>query len=192
MKKLILIVALSLAPTIVLADEAAVKMVLESVHSKGFGGCDEVIRNKFLYTSIIHVETKMPFISRAGRSPVALNDEVIVIVDDAGSVKYGVEGGISSITLRKVGTECLDAGTFRVLSITSLSCPQVAHRNYNEAVLTAQTDAALWMRRSMKIMGDSAEASAIVSGAEAVYTPLSGGGCRQIDLPMDFSHLRPK
>jgi len=188
MKKLICVVALCLVSPLTFADEGSVQMVLDSVHSKGFVGCDNEIREAFKYSTVRHVETKMPFLVGDGineKNNVALDDEIIVIIDWPGNTHYGSEGGILSKSFRKISKRCIAMDNFSVRTVLNRDCKQVAANTYGGTpTLVAETEAALWFL--------NAAASEGIGGADGVYTRLQGGGCREISLPIDFSQYRKR
>lgn len=186
MKKLICVVALCLSSPCSFADEASVQKVLDSVHGKGFVGCDTQIREAFTYDTISHVETKMPFQSpyEKGKLPVTLRDEVVVIVDTIGHAEYDWKGGVTSVIFRKVGNQCISAFNFAVQSSIRRDCAQYSKDRMSSATLVAETDGSKWMR--MELGGKYDEVSR-KQGAKEIFTPLPTGGCRLIVLPEDSS-----
>ena len=173
MKKLICVVALCLASPLTFADEAAVQMVLDSIHSKGFADCDNKIRETFERSTVRHIETSIPFRDDVKKS--ALKDEVVVTVDSGNlTADYGWKHGVDSYSFRKVGKQCLMA-QMQIVSRTNNNCSQLAEAGCgrNNYILLAETDNLLWVacknNEQMKV----------------VLTPLPEGGCRRIVLPYD-------
>ena len=184
MKKLICIAALCLASPLTFADEASVQMVLDSVHSKGFISCDDKIRDQFKDSTIKHVETKVPSTS------VALDDEIIIVIDYPGNAEYDWTGGILSFIFRKVGKQCLMAEGIRVGASINRNCQQVANNNDSHYKVVTKTNDAIWTRHSDEEPWDT---SFRKDGSTYIYTPLNGGGCRNIALPEDItSRLQKK
>ena len=197
MKKLICVVALCLtspftfadeAPFV--ADEAAIQRVLDSVHSKGFVGCDNEIREHFkASTAISFVEAKMPFIQDSGKDKVVIDDEVIIYYGSPGYKKEGWEGSINSTIVRKVGKECHIADDINVMSSTKRNCIQEAQKrgqDEHNSVLT-KVDGSIWSRSS-----DPYPNFPQSQGNQYIYTPLKDGSCRVIGLPYDWSYMRKK
>lgn len=168
MKKLICAVALCLVSPITFADEAGVQKVLDSVHSKGFVGCDDRIRRMYEYRTVSHVETKMPFAREK------IQDEVIVVIDDQGSAEYGRTGGISSVIFRKIGNRCVEAYNIDVDASIGSNCSQFAKQKLSKPKLVAETNNSFWMRRDGDIYQQG--------GTMRVYVP-TGDGCIDITMP---------
>lgn len=169
MKKLICVVVLCLFLPLTFADEASVQKVLDSVHSKGFVGCDDQIRRMYEYITVSHVETKMPL------SREKITDEIIVIVETPDEADHDWKDGISSAIFRKVGNRCFSTYNYSLGSSINRNCSQLAKFMLSKPKLVAETHNSFWMRMDGDVFQQG--------GPVIVFTPLSEGGCRQIRLP---------
>lgn len=168
MKSLFCVIALCIASPFAAADDASVKMVLDSVHGKGFKACDNKIQEEFADETISHVETKIPFFDSSKKA--ALTDEIIIITSSPGNSQYDYESRVQSLVIRKVGKQCLVAHNLAVGSSINRGCEQVAKSQHNGNVV-ARTDNETWT------------AEYADDGAQMIYSPLPNGACRYIQLP---------
>lgn len=176
MKRILFVVGLMLVSANTLADDTSMQMVLDSVHSKGFTGCDQEIRESFSHVeSLSHVETKSLFGKKA-------NDEVEVIYGLPGNSQYDWDSSIHSVIIRKVGKQCLFAESFSVVSSINRDCTKVANAQMGGSyVVVSKADGSFWVR--MAASDQDMDKVFAMDGAGTIYTPLNGAGCRTIGLP---------
>jgi len=171
MKRFFFVIVLGVASTSALGDEASTQMVLDSVHAKGFVGCDDEIRKYFQGRDDIgHVEAKVPFPDPAQKG--VQTDEIIVIIAKPGDAQYDWESGIESAIFRKVGKQCRSALGFYVGSSISRNCDALAKLQHYDHMV-AQTDNASWNGYQYKSPSE----------AQTIYSRLNNGACRFIKLP---------
>ena len=171
MKRFFFVFVLGVASTCALADEASTQMILDSIHSKGFLGCDDEIRKYFDGRSDIgHVESKVPFPEQGTKG--GKTDEVIVITARPGDAQYDWDSGIESVIFRKVGKQCRSAFSFYVGSSISRNCDALAKLQHFDHMV-AQTDNASWNGYQYKNPTE----------AQTIYSRLNNGACRFIKLP---------
>lgn len=178
MKKLIGVFALCLTSSLVFADEAAVKMVLDRVHEKSFSGCDNEIREAYKseYSVVRHVEVRVPLaINEQGDYSKSV-DEVIVVVD--GNPIVGAESDLNvvneSLLFRNIGKRCVSAYISRAIFSSNRDCNAMA-KWIGKTGEVAKTGNTVWVGYGGKYS----------PGAENLLTSLPRGGCWATDLPDD-------
>jgi hypothetical protein len=180
MKKVICFVALLLASPLNFADEASVQLVLDSVHNKGFVGCDDKIKEVFSSESIQYVESKMPFFNvyqGEKKPPLSLNDEIVVIANQPQNIQYGWDAGIHSYIFRKAGKQCMMSYGINIQPSHSRNCTEFIQAQYGGVQdLVTKTESLLWVG----VQGRWQK-----WGAEGIFMPLQGGGCQGIKIPED-------
>ena len=183
MKKIWIVLGLAVLSMNAIAEDSSARMVLESVHGKGFSGCDDVIRNKFGSKKISYVESKLIF--------PKITDEVSVIVGKPARVQNDFDSSIESFLIRKVGKECLITDDFSVSDSIQRGCQKVADAIFqsNYAVVS-EVDEGFWVRPSDPDKGWDDKIA--LGGSTRILTPLRGGGCRLISIPEDYSQYLKK
>lgn len=178
MKRILFVLGFVLVSANTMANEASLQMVLDSVHSKGFNGCDAAIRESSYFKdqdNITHVETKSLYGKKA-------NDEVEVIYGQPGNAQYDWDSSIQSVIIRQVGKQCLFAQGFSVVSSVNRDCTSVVKAQMGSSyVVVAKADGSFWVR--MAASDPAMDKVFAMDGAGTIYTPLYGAGCRTIGLP---------
>jgi len=185
MKKLICVVVLCLSSPYSFADEESVQKLLDSVHKKGFLGCDDLIREKM--GNYRYVVAKIPFAvfdkSLHPTSPkykTLMTDEVILVGDSVGDPERDQLGGPFSVIIRKIGNQCVSADNFSVSSSIRRDCNTLMEQTtFGQLKLEPTAGDSLWVRN----VGRYSE----WGGASYVFKPQPSGGCARISLPFDMS-----
>jgi len=153
MKKIFFAVSLCLAAPFASADD--VQLIVDSLNSQGFKGCQEAVR-KISPFDVSHVETKVIF-----------PDEAIVTYSQQSNGNW--QDGIQSLVVRKMGKQCKVARNLGAIASQSKSCAQVADGRV-ETTQVAESGSLSWQGSRDQV-------------ARAIYAQLPDGRCRVVVLP---------